>query len=182
LPCLSPASAKAALTGGICLLLFKANITQIPLLSYNNFLTLHFMSKLIGVPLLFICFFGFAQNKNITAIKKVLQNQTEAWNSGNIEAFMNGYIPTDSLMFIGKSGITFGYEKTLANYKKGYPDTAAMGKLQFTLLQIKPLSKKYYFVVGKWFLKRSIGDVGGHFTLLFNKIKKQWYIVADHSS
>jgi hypothetical protein len=37
-------------------------------------------------------------------------------------------------MFIGKSGITYGWQKTLDNYKKGYPDKEAMGKLHFTLL------------------------------------------------
>jgi hypothetical protein len=47
---------------------------------------------------------------------------------------------------------------------------------------MRPLSDKNYFVVGKWHLQRSIGDIGGHFTLLWRKIKGQWVIVADHSS
>jgi hypothetical protein len=95
---------------------------------------------------------------------------------------MNGYWQNDSLMFIGKSGVTYGWNNTLKNYKKGYPDTAAMGKLTFTLIQIKKLSKEYYHVTGKWFLKRSIGDIGGHYTLLFRKIKGRWVIISDHSS
>jgi len=70
----------------------------------------------------------------------------------------------------------------LNNYKKGYPDTATMGKLTFTLISVKSLSDKYYRVVGKWFLKRSIGDVGGHFTLLFEKINGDWFIIEDHTS
>jgi ketosteroid isomerase-like protein len=125
---------------------------------------------------------GFAQSKNENAIRALLDKQTQAWNNGNIEAFMNGYWENDSLMFIGKSGVTYGWTNTLNNYKKGYPDTAAMGKLTFNILQVKKLSGKYYHVVGKWFLKRSIGDVGGHYTLLFRKINGRWVIVADHSS
>jgi hypothetical protein len=70
----------------------------------------------------------------------------------------------------------------LNNYKKGYPDTAAMGKLEFNIISVQKLSGSYYTVVGRWFLKRSIGDVGGHYTLLFRKIKGQWVIVQDHSS
>jgi hypothetical protein len=70
----------------------------------------------------------------------------------------------------------------LDNYKKGYPDTAAMGNLTFTLIKVEKIDKDHYFVIGKWFLKRSIGDIGGHFTLFFKGIKKQWVIVADHSS
>ena len=115
-------------------------------------------------------------------IRSLLQKQTEAWNRGDVEGFMEGYWKNDSLMFIGKSGITYGWQQTLDNYKKGYPDKTAMGFLTFTLIEIKPLSKKYYSVVGKWHLKRSIGDIGGHYTLLLKRIQGQWVVVSDHSS
>jgi hypothetical protein len=57
-----------------------------------------------------------------------------------------------------------------------------MGKLNFTILVVKKLSPRYYEVVGKWYLKRSIGDANGHYTLLLRKIKGSWVIVSDHSS
>lgn len=142
------------------------------------------MKKLliIFISLFFLFDDLFAQPKDEIAIRNVLKIQTAAWNNGNIEAFMKGYWQNDSLMFIGKSGITYGWQKTLDNYKKGYPDTAAMGKLDFVILEVKNLSPQNYFVVGKWHLARSIGDLSGHFTLLFKKIKGNWFIVADHSS
>ncbi len=115
-------------------------------------------------------------------IRSLLEQQRQDWNTGNIEKFMNTYWQNDSLMFIGKSGVTYGWQNTLNNYKMGYPDTAAMGKLKFDILEVKRLSVMYFFVVGKWHLTRSIGDVGGHFTLLFKKVKNKWVIVADHSS
>ena len=115
-------------------------------------------------------------------IRTLIEEQRQAWNTGDKEKFMQTYWQSDSLMFIGKSGVTYGWHNTLDNYKKGYPDTAAMGKLAFNLLEVKRLSVMYFFVVGKWHLTRSIGDVGGHFTLLFKKIKNKWVIVADHSS
>ena len=123
-----------------------------------------------------------AQNKDEQATRTLIEEQRLAWNAGDKEKFMQTYWQSDSLMFIGKSGVTYGWQKTLDNYKKGYPDTAAMGKLDFDLLEVKRLSVMYFFVVGKWHLTRSIGDVGGHFTLLFKKIKSKWVIVADHSS
>lgn len=133
--------------------------------------------------------FGFAlsltvaaQSKDELAIRNAMNEQLSAWNAGNIERFMDTYWRDDSLMFIGKSGVTYGWQKTLENYKKGYPDTAAMGKLDLNILQVKRLSAIYFFVVGKWHLTRSIGDVGGHFNLLFRKVKNKWVIVADHSS
>jgi ketosteroid isomerase-like protein len=124
----------------------------------------------------------YAQSKDEQTIRTLIEEQRLAWNAGDKEKFMQTYWQNDSLMFIGKSGVTYGWQKTLDNYKKGYPDTAAMGKLDFDLLEVKRLSVMYFFVVGKWHLTRSIGDVGGHFTLLFKKIKNKWVIIADHSS
>ena len=123
-----------------------------------------------------------SQSKDEKAVRKLLNDQSAAWNRGDIDGFMKGYWENDSLMFIGKSGVTYGWNNTLKNYKKGYPDKAAMGTLTFTLIQVKKLSDKYYYVTGKWFLKRSIGDVGGHYTLLFQKINGRWVIISDHSS
>lgn len=125
---------------------------------------------------------SFSQASDKSAILVVLNTQVKAWNSGNIDLFMDGYWRSDSLMFIGKSGVTYGWKNTLDNYKKNYPDTSVMGKLDFSSLQFKKLSPEYYFVVGKWHLGRSIGDISGYFTLLFRKIGNKWFIVADHSS
>ena len=132
--------------------------------------------------LLFSCCFLNAQSKDERDIRLLMQDQENAWNNGDLETFMQGYWKNDSLMFIGKSGITYGWQKTLDNYKKGYPNRDSMGKLTFTLVQLKPLGKENYFIVGKWFLKRNTNDLGGYFTLWFRKMKGQWYIVADHSS
>ena len=116
------------------------------------------------------------------AIRKIMENQSQAWNRGDLDAFMVGYWENDSLMYIGKSGVTYGYNQTLDTYKKNYSDTAAMGKLQFTFIKFRQLSDEYYHVTGKWYLKRSVGDASGHFTLLFRKINGKWVIISDHSS
>ncbi len=141
------------------------------------------MKNLLFTILLLFSLQAFAQqNKAAEAIRLVLETQRIAWNNGDIEKFMDAYWHSDSLMFIGKSGITYGWQNTLNNYKKGYPDTASMGKLQYDIIQVKPLSAIYCSVFGKWHLSRSIGDIGGHFTLLLRKIKNKWVIVSDHSS
>lgn len=127
-------------------------------------------------------FVMFSQSKDEQQVRNLLETQVSAWNRGNIDEFMIGYWNNDSLMFIGKTGVTYGYTNTLNNYKKGYSDTAQMGKLKFDILQVKKIASDAYFVVGKWFLKRTVGDIGGHYTLLFRKIKGKWVIVADHSS
>ena len=124
----------------------------------------------------------FSQSKDETEVRNLLATQNAAWNRGDVDAFMVGYWENDSLMFIGKSGVTYGYKNTLANYKKNYPDTTVMGKLTFTLIQVRQLSPEYFHVTGKYYLNRTIGDASGHFTLMFRKMNGKWVIISDHSS
>lgn len=129
-----------------------------------------------------ISLFANSQSKDEKEIRQLLATQTGSWNRGDIEGFMQTYWRSDSLLFIGKSGVRFGWQETLNSYKKGYPDTIAMGKLSFDFITVKKLLPEYYYVVGKWMLKRTIGDLSGHYDLLLRKIKGKWYIIADHSS
>jgi hypothetical protein len=123
----------------------------------------------------------FAQDDS-SAIRDVMNKQIEAWNKGDIDGFMQTYWNSDSLTFIGTTEPTYGWQTTLENYKKNYPDTTTMGKLLFNIINFKPISANYYFVIGAWHLTRSIGDIGGYFTLLFKKINGRWVIVVDHTS
>lgn len=123
---------------------------------------------------------NFSEEKN--EIMKVLNLQETAWNKGDLEEYMSGYWHSDSLMFVGSKGIQFGWEKTLANYKKSYPDKKAMGELSFEIISLDVLSEESAFMLGKWFLKREIGNLSGHFTLLWKKISGEWKVVIDHSS
>lgn len=139
------------------------------------------MKKLIAIyVLLFISYCGFAQNKQ--AILKVMLNQQIAWSNGDIDGFMQGYWKSDSLMFIGKRGPTYGWQQTFDNYKKGYPDKAAMGKLTFRIDKVELLGKRDAFVMGAWSLAREKDAPGGYFTLWFRKINGEWKIVCDHTS
>ena len=142
------------------------------------------MKKFISTVfvLIFFSLALFSQSKDELAIRAVMDEQIKTWNSGNIDAFMQTYWKSDSLLFVGSKGPTYGWQNTLDGYKKRYSDTATMGKLDFEILQIKLLSPEYSFVLGKWHLKRTIGDAAGHFTLLFRKINDKWLIVVDHTS
>ncbi|PSL49258.1 ketosteroid isomerase-like protein [Chitinophaga niastensis] len=123
-----------------------------------------------------------AQQGDKQKIETLMSAQTAAWNKGDLLAFMQTYWHSDSLLFVGKNGVTYGWQGSLDRYKKTYPDTASMGKLDFKLLEFKPLATGVYLVIGKWHLQRSIGDLQGHFSLVLRKIKGEWKIIADHSS
>ena len=140
------------------------------------------MRSIFFISMTLLSVSSFCQTKDEAEVRKVLERQNHAWNRGDIDAFMVGYWENDSLMFIGKSAVTYGYKNTLSNYKKNYPDTTVMGKLTFTLIQLKQLSSEYFHVTGKYYLTRTIGDGSGHFTLVFRKLNGKWLIISDHSS
>lgn len=141
------------------------------------------MKRLLPAILLgFFSITGFAQSNQEAAIRQILEKQTEAWNKGDLNAFMQTYWKSDSLVFVGKNGVTYGWQHTLDNYRKGYPDKTAMGRLQFTIIRIEFLSDQVYNVIGKWHLTRTIGNLQGHYTLIIKRINGKWLIVQDHSS
>ena len=124
--------------------------------------------------------FCFAQSKTQKIIQATLNQQAIDWNKGDIPAFMEAYWKSDQLQFIGSKKVTYGWQNTLDNYLKSYPDQATMGQLTFNILEIKELSRKAASVTGKWMLNREEKeDVGGHFLLIWRKIKGKWVIVAD---
>lgn len=141
------------------------------------------MKKLLIIYYLFCGLSLFAQ-KHSKDVNQVLENmkiQEESWNKSDVRGFMNYYWNSDSLKFIGSKGITYGWQKTLDNYIKGYPNKEAMGILTFTILEATQLSETSIYVIGKWELKKEKPS-GGHFTLLWKNINGKWVIVADHTS
>lgn len=122
----------------------------------------------------------FAQDS--AAISQLLMRQQADWNRGDIPAFMEGYWKSDRLTFTGAGGITYGWQATYQRYLRTYDSPEKMGQLQFTLLEFRPLGKQYFSVIGKWQLRRTVGDIGGHFTLLLRRFRQGWLIIADHTS
>jgi ketosteroid isomerase-like protein len=123
----------------------------------------------------------FRAQHNSDIVRKALEQQQHSWNNGDIDGFMKYYWRHDSLKFIGSKGVTYGWQKTLENYRRSYPDKTAMGELLFSFIEITELGSDAVFVVGRWELIKE-KPVSGHFTLLWRKIKDQWVIVTDHTS
>lgn len=116
-------------------------------------------------------------------VAAIMKRQQDAWNKADLVGFMEGYLPSDSMMFIGKSGVTYGHKATLKRYMAGYPDAAAMGKLNFQNLQWISLGDDAGWLMGKWSLvKEAQDDAEGMYTLLWRRLDGTWFIVADHSS
>lgn len=140
------------------------------------------MKKLLLLTGIIISLSSMAQTKDEQIIRKMLADQISYWNKGDIPGFMQGYWENDSLVFIGKNGPTYGYNNTLRNYQKNYPNKDYMGVLNFDILSVQAIEKDHFFVIGKFMLQRKVGDASGHFTLIFKRINGIWKIVSDHSS
>jgi len=117
------------------------------------------------------------------AIHAVLSAQQAAWNRGDVDAFLVGYWRSPELTFSGSSGVARGWEGVLARYKKSYPDKGAMGQLDFSELEFRFLGPDAVLVLGRWHLKREKEeDVGGVFTLVWERFPDGWKIIHDHTS
>src|SRR5690242_20821009 len=117
------------------------------------------------------------------AIEAVLNAQQSAWNRGDVNAFLEGYWHSPELTFSGSSGVARGWDGVVARYKKNYPDRAAMGHLDFSELEFRFLGTDGALVLGRWHLAREKnGDIGGVFSLVWQRFPEGWRIIHDHTS
>lgn len=115
-------------------------------------------------------------------IKAVLLTQQAAWNRGDIDGFMAGYVQSDDLRFASGGTVTYGWKTTLARYKAHYPDQTAMGTLAFTNLVVTELAPDAALVFGQWELTRAKDKPWGLFTLTLKRTAAGWRIIQDHTS
>lgn len=122
------------------------------------------------------------QRKSIQEVQSAMDKQQADWNEGSLENYMLGYHKSDSLVFIGRRGLNYGWEQTLSNYKKSYGDRDKMGKLLFENEKIEAINGSAIWVAGRWNLLRVNDTISGSYLLVWEKINGEWKIVADHSS
>jgi uncharacterized protein (TIGR02246 family) len=142
----------------------------------------------LAICLLFVAFVtvSSAQDKaraaDRAAIEALLHTQQEAWNRGDLDAFVTAYWHSPELTFSGSSGVARGYDGVLARYKRSYPDRATMGQLDFSGLEFHFLGPDGALVLGKYHLKREKGDASGVFSLVWQRLPDGWKIIHDHTS
>ncbi len=125
-----------------------------------------------------IAYCQFSQDDR-AEIKKVMADQQDAWNQGELELFMEGYWKSDSLRFTSSGRTSMGWEATLDGYKKAYSSIEKMGKLKFEIFDIYPVTDGSAALVGSFYLTRNEGDLSGFFTLVWKKVDGRWKIISD---
>jgi uncharacterized protein (TIGR02246 family) len=117
-------------------------------------------------------------------IRKILDDQTVAWNRGDIETFMQGYLNSPDITFVGKD-VSRGFDGVIARYRKTYSDREKMGTLRFSEIEIKILSPGIAMILGRFNLERSAaggGPATGRYTLIAKKTASGWKVIHDHTS
>jgi uncharacterized protein (TIGR02246 family) len=115
-------------------------------------------------------------------IRRVLTEQGDAWNRGDIDGYMNGYARDHSTEFVSGDKLTRGWQTVRDRYKKKYDSREKMGTLTFSEIKVTTLSSDAAVVVGRWSLARQNDNPHGRFTLIFRHTNDGWRIVHDHTS
>jgi ketosteroid isomerase-like protein len=123
-----------------------------------------------------------AQNGDAaTEIRAVLNAQVAAWNRGDIDGFMAGYVRSDKLEFVSGGKITRGWQTVRDRYHRKYGTRAKMGTLKFSDIKIRKLAPNLALVLGRWELIREKDRPHGSFTLTFRRQPEGWRIVHDQT-
>lgn len=144
------------------------------------------MSRMFTLFLLFVLSVGAGCRSSSTPlakeeIQRVMEAQIVAWNNGDIEGFLEGYIKSPDLIFASRGTFSRGWDPLLERYQVAYPH-GNMGRLRFDGVEINMVSDDAAWVVGSWWLDLNDSSPHGAFTLIFRKTDEGWRIVHDHSS
>ena len=143
-------------------------------------LTLPVICSVLIAP--FVCAAAEQSPNSVSQIQSVLSAQQDAWNRGDIDAFMNGYARSPSPVFVSDDEVQRGWDTVRERYKKKYSDRTKMGTLTFSEIEVNPLSADSAVVLGRWRLQRANDQPHGRFTLVFERLAEGWRIVLDHTS
>ena len=149
-------------------------------MSLQTRLTLPIICNILVAAL--VCAESEQPPNSVAEIQSVLSAQQDAWNRGDIDAFMNGYAQSASTVFVSEDEVRRGWETVRDRYRIRYSDRAKMGTLSFSDIEVTMLSPDAAAVLGRWRLKRPNDEPHGRFTLIFKRLREGWLIVHDHTS
>lgn len=127
----------------------------------------------------------FKRGKDLSSeISATLQSQADAWNAGNLDAFMTAYLKSPDISFVSADGEMRGYDALEQRYRKKYGSSRdTMGKLSFSDLRVQRLGDQNALCVGHWLVERDgQPKLQGMFSLVLKLVDGKWKIIHDHTS
>jgi len=140
----------------------------------------------------FVCFLltGFKATAQVPSdnndprakeITTAMDNSAEEWNKGHLDAFMDMYDPSATMMMpagpAGLDAIRSLYEKSY--FKGGMPKQ----NLRYTDMKVRFLGRSYALLTGGFTLYgNGLPERSGRYSLVMAHTKHGWKILHDHSS
>lgn len=118
-----------------------------------------------------------------TGVAALLERSSQAWDRGDLDAFMHTYEQSPQTIYIGAKSIVHGYDAIRAHYAGSYKP-GHMGTLTVSDLAVRPLGSNYAVATARWHLARPAakgGNVSGLFSLVLHRNSDGWHIIADHT-
>jgi uncharacterized protein (TIGR02246 family) len=120
-------------------------------------------------------------------LESMLLRAAVNWNRGDLDAFVDDYLPGDSTTFIGSRGIVRGPRAIRAGYAPLFAAGAVRDSLSFVILDVDPVAPDVVNLIGQYTLARRVGGRDsvtsrGPTSLLVRRVQGRWRIVHDHSS
>lgn len=122
-----------------------------------------------------------------TEVTRSLQDGVEAWNAGDLDRFMTGYVRTPEMTFTAGGKVVRGYDALQQRYQTTYGNSkASMGQLRFENIEVWELGPNFALALGEWILLlpgKGVGEqVKGIFSLVLERTGEGWKILHDHTS
>lgn len=115
-----------------------------------------------------------------------LQQGVEAWNRGDLDSFMKGYVEGQDLTYTAGGKVVRGSEALRQRYLGTYGNNRdSMGTLAFSEIEVWPLGGDNALAMGTWmvdFGKLNKPKVRGIFSLVLRRTGSNWLIMHDHTS
>ena len=117
----------------------------------------------------------------------VLMASADAWNRGDLAAFMEPYERSTRVSFAGRDRFVSGYETIESVYRRSYwgDRSAPEDSLSYEVFEVRPLDDASALLLGRFHLSdRSTGELHstGIFTLVFVHTGDGWKMTHDHTT
>ncbi len=120
-------------------------------------------------------------------ITDMLARSAANWNRGDLDAFVDDYLPSDETTYIGSRGVLRGPQAIRAAYAPRFAPGALRDSLSFVLVDVDPIAPDALNVIATYILARRVGGrdsvtARGPTSLVMRRVDGRWRIVHDHSS
>jgi uncharacterized protein (TIGR02246 family) len=120
-------------------------------------------------------------------IVAMLVRAAASWNRGDLDAFVDDYLPGDTTTYIGARGVLRGSAAIRAAYAPRFAPGGVRDSLSFELVDVDPIAPDVLNVIATYVLSRHVGGrdsvtARGPTSLVMRRVDGRWRIVHDHSS